>query len=80
MRLDNGIQIKRNEKSMAIYNKIRRFERDWDSEHRYDFEVCYWRKCWNIRHLILDCLSSGEDENYEFKIKRDEILSNPYGR
>ena len=37
-----------------------------------DFEVCYWRKCWNIRSLILNCLDAG-DEDYEIKITRDDI-------
>lgn len=73
MGLDNGIQIKRNETSMKIYNKLKRFESSFDKEHDFDFEVCYWRKCWNVRHLIFDCLSSDEDENYEYKIERDDI-------
>ena len=23
-------------------------------------EICYWRKCWNIRKLIFDCIDSNE--------------------
>ena len=72
MGLDNGIEIKRNEKSMSIYDKIKRFESNWDKEHKYDFEIAYYRKCWNIRSLILRCLSAGE-EDYEIAVKREEI-------
>lgn len=72
MGLDNGICIKRNERSMNIYNKIKRFEDDWGKEHKYDFEVAYWRKCWNIRHLIFSCIG-GCDNNGIVPIKHDDI-------
>ena len=61
MGLDNGLCIKRNEKSMNIYDKIKHFEDDWDKEHKYDFEVTYWRKCWNVRSLIADCIGGIND-------------------
>jgi hypothetical protein len=72
MGLDNGICIKRNEKSMNIYDKIKRFEDDYDKDHRYDFEVAYWRKCWNVRNLILRLLPIGESE-WEFPITREDV-------
>ena len=56
MGLDNSIEIKRNEHSNNIYDMIRRFEAPWDTKHEYDFEVVYFRKCWNIRQLIANCL------------------------
>lgn len=72
MGLDNSIEIRRNEKSMSIYNKLKRFEDDWDKEHKYDFEVLYYRKCYNVRNLILRCLGAGE-EDYEIPVKREDI-------
>ena len=72
MGLDNGICIKRNEKSMGIYDKIKCFEDDYDKDHRYDFEVAYWRKCWNVRNLILRLLPAGESE-WEFPITREYV-------
>ena len=72
MGLDNGIEIRRNEKSMNIYDKIQRFESDWDKEHNCDFEICYWRKCWQVRNLIFRCLTVGDNE-YEILIKREDI-------
>ena len=72
MGLDNGICVKRNEKAMNIYDKLKHLESDWDEEHKYDFEIAYWRKCWNVRSIIFRCLGDGRD-NDDTQIKRDDI-------
>ena len=72
MGLDNGIEIKRNDKSLSIYDKIQRFEREWDKKYQYDFEVCYWRKCWNVRHRIAMAIGGIYDNLYT-PLKRDDI-------
>lgn len=72
MGLDNGLCIKRNEKSMNIYGKVKRFEDDWDKEHKYDFEVAYFRKCWNIRYIIAECIGGFYDNGYT-QVKREHI-------
>lgn len=51
MGLDNGICVRRNEYTNNI-KELRRFEDTWDDKKQFDFEVCYWRKCWNIRSMI----------------------------
>jgi hypothetical protein len=72
MGLDNGIEIKRNEKSMNIYDKLQRFESDWCKKYGYNFEVCYYRKCWNIRARIFECLTNGFD-NSSISVTREDI-------
>lgn len=72
MGLDNGICVKRNEKAMNIYDKLKRFEKDWDKKYEFDFEVAYWRKCWNVRALIFDCMGGGEDNGCT-PIKHEDI-------
>lgn len=57
MGLDNSIEIKRNEYSNKI-KALKQFEADWDKDKTWDFEVCYWRKCWNVRSDILNVLSA----------------------
>lgn len=55
MGLDNGILIKRD----AFTEKLRfckKLEDEYSKMHKQDFEVCYWRKCWNIRGLIFNIL------------------------
>lgn len=72
MGLDNGINIKRNDKSMSIYDTIKRFEQNYDYDHKYNFEVAYWRKCWNVRNMILRLLPEGES-GWKFPITREDI-------
>ena len=72
MGLDNGCCIRRNEKSMSIYDKLKRFEDDWDREYKYDFEVLYYRKCWNLRGIIADAIG-GIYDNDETPIEREHI-------
>ena len=72
MGLDNGLCIRRNEASMSIYDKLKCFESKSAKEYQWDFEVCYWRKCWNIRNLIFGCIGSCENDG-EVPIKREDI-------
>lgn len=72
MGLDNGLCIRRNEASMGIYDKLKCFEEEWAKKYEYDFEVCYWRKCWNIRSLIFACIGSCENDGM-VPIQREDI-------
>lgn len=73
MGLDNGIYIKRNKYSENIA-ALKKYEEDWDKEHFYDFEICYWRKCWNVRSDILNILSSPYNgEGGRIEILKDEL-------
>lgn len=60
MGLDNGIQVKRTSETNQI-KELSIFNQDWDKELKCDFEVCYWRKCYNIRHMIIDRVDGFED-------------------
>jgi hypothetical protein len=61
MGLDNAVCVKRNAYTNSI-PELKRFEDEWDKEHKYDFEVVYFRKCWNIRNDLFS-LSIGRDES-----------------
>lgn len=52
MGLDNGICVKRTPAAEKI-PELKAFEEEWC---RCNFEICYWRKCWNIRSRIFDVL------------------------
>lgn len=62
MGLDNGIQIKRNTYTNSI-PELKQFELTYDNKHQFDFEVCYWRKCYNIRNMIMDVVESARDND-----------------
>ena len=49
--LDNGICVRRNEYTESI-SELKQFEEDWDKKYGYDFEIAYFRKCWNIKSMI----------------------------
>lgn len=73
MGLDNAIQVRRNEYSNKI-KELNKFEEGWDKEHEYDFEFCYWRKCWNVRSDIMSLTSAPYNgEGGCFDITEDEL-------
>ena len=65
MGLDNGINIVRNDYSNKI-KALERFTVSYDRHKEYPFEVCYWRKCWNVRADILNIVDQGDAEQYRF--------------
>lgn len=72
MGLDNSIAVKRNDYTNSIL-ELQQFNIDWDKEHKYNFEICYWRKCWGLRNDILYLIGHRWDEGYEFKLNIDDI-------
>lgn len=72
MGLDNGICVRRNEKSMNIYDKLKHYEEEWDKTYEYDFDICYWRKCYNLRTLVSKAIGGIEDCGYT-PLKREDI-------
>lgn len=68
MGLDNGIIVTYTEFTKSI-PWLRKFI---ISPNIDDYEICYWRKCWNVRNVILRILSQkghGNDISNELSIK-----------
>lgn len=60
MGLDNGIEIRRKDN---LPNCVLCFDNDeWRKQRGYDLEVAYWRKCWNVRHIIFSVIDDREDD------------------
>lgn len=72
MGLDNSIEIKRNAYTNSI-PELRQFELECDKVHEYDFEVCAWRKCWNIRNDILWIIGERFGDQYEYVLPKEDI-------
>ena len=72
MGLDNSIEIKRNAYTNSI-PELRQFELECDKAHEYDFEVCAWRKCWNIRNDILRIIGERLSDKYEYALDKEDI-------
>ena len=72
MGLDNGICVKRTDKTANI-PELLRFEDDWIRKYQTDYEVCYWRKCWNVRHMIMDVVTGGFSDSYRIFLTADDV-------
>ena len=72
MGLDNGIEIRR---TNNLPNCVLCFDNDeWRKQCGYDLEVAYWRKCWNVRHIIFDVLTNGSDDDCVYNVTREELV------
>lgn len=72
MGLDNGVCVRRKDN---LPNCVLCFDNDeWRKQRGYDLEVAYWRKCWNVRHIIFDVLRRGDDNDSVIDITREEVL------
>ena len=79
MGLDNGINIKckSQEEAQLIINEAATYLNTLrlfygNKEH---VEVCYWRKCWNIRREILSVLRPKDKDQKKYLIELDDIKS-----
>ena len=72
MGLDNGLCVKRTEYTKNI-PELKRFEDDWDKKHEYDFTVAYFRKCYNIRHMIFDTVEGAVDNGDSKLLTKQDI-------
>ena len=72
MGLDNGInlRIKNKETFGPMPAWIKREE--WEDKYGYDYEVMYWRKCWNVRYEVLSYLGASDDE-YEWHLDLNDM-------
>lgn len=72
MGLDNGINVKRTPISESI-PEMKQFEEDYIAKYNLNYEVCYWRKCWNVRSRIFDVLTGCFDDEYRIPLTIDDI-------
>lgn len=49
------------------------FDEEYRAKHNYDLEVAYWRKCWNVRRIIIDILDVREDNDSETLMTLDDV-------
>ena len=79
MGLDNGIEVRA--KTSAGRRYLDTFPKRFGIEGEYDegyktYEIAYWRKCWNVRHAILDIVTyrnTKTDGDYRFYFDADVL-------
>ena len=71
MGLDNGIMVKNvtHPKAIAILAK---WQDPW-YKNEVVYEICYWRKCWNVREAILDICQESSPNDWERKLSIEEV-------
>lgn len=69
MGLDNGVVIKKNDKTEMLEDKLNALFEDDGNE----YSVVYYRKCYNIRNEILYIINHRFDEEYEFAIDIEDV-------
>ena len=69
MGLDNGICV-RGLKRNSLIGRL--FKYPFDEDYGEAPDICYWRKCWNIRGMIFSLF--GGAEAYRSDLTRDDIL------
>ena len=67
--MDNGVVIKKNDKTVGIEDKLGELFEDDGSEYC----VVYYRKCWNICNEILYIINHRYDEEYEFALDVEDV-------
>lgn len=70
MGLDNGICVKRTPVTEKI-PEMALFEDDFIRKYKYDYEPCYWRKCYNVRDKILAILDDGD--YYRLELSANDV-------
>lgn len=70
MGLDNWIMVKKH-KSKTV-NKLLSYIFTYD-KYFDEYEILYYRKCWNLRYLIMDVTTECFNEHNELPIKQGEI-------
>lgn len=71
MGLDSGVIIKKNDKTEAVDDKLSALFEEYTHGQYYD--VCYWRKCYNLRNEILYIIGHRFDEEYEFGLDVEDV-------
>ena len=72
MGLDNGIMLKIKDKEKFGEIPAWILRKPWEDEHNFDYEILYWRKCWNVRAEILSYLMA-DDEEYQWTLTLMEL-------
>ena len=78
MGLDNGIILR-------VRNKLNEDcpllsvegieENKWRTDGFHYYDICYWRKCWNIRDVLFSCCqdTEGKEDNCNYELTISEL-------
>lgn len=70
MGLDNGIILIKKHLPKR-FNCLATAGRD----HGSDIEIAYWRKCWQVRHLIYEAINMPDENDSIIGLSRENVLA-----
>ena len=77
MGLDNGLIIRTKkiipEDSVPDYVELSGSYSTLDGT-TWAYEVCYWRKCWNVRNMIMEILDAPEPGNAYYDVTPKQLV------
>ena len=71
MGLDNGIVVKKSRLADKIFKDEKRF---YYFTIAQEYEIVYWRKCWNIRTAVRDITGVFFDNDAQIALSIDDII------
>lgn len=73
MGLDNGIMAENVTHPKAI-DILAKWQDQWYRD-RTVYEICYWRKCWNVREAILDICGENSPNDWKYALDISEVCA-----
>lgn len=73
MGLDNGIVMKYNPE-VARVSWVKRELQVFHVGFIHNYDLCYWRKCWNVRGIIFDIVHPKADNDTTTMLTADQLL------
>lgn len=71
MGLDNGICVKKTEYT----KRLGLFEDKYPEYPDLDYEICYWRKCWNVRNMIYSVIKELPENNSQLELSAEDLIN-----
>ena len=76
MGLDNGIVLKTKNSIIEKPSWVKFIGNPAEHDDgSLEYDICYWRKCWNIREAIFNILEDDDRREWEFKLSLNQVVA-----
>ena len=76
MGLDNGIVLKTKNSIIEKPSWVKFIGNPAEHDDgSLEYDICYWRKCWNIREAIFNILEDDDRREWEFELSLNQVVA-----
>lgn len=76
MGLDNGIVLKTKNSIIEKPSWVKFIGNPAEHDDgSLEYDICYWRKCWNIREAIFNILEDNDRREWEFELSLNQVVA-----